>query len=125
MNTEEILQTAQKGFHITLGATATLIESLQDAQKREENAAKLRQDWQTLSEELALKGRTTEQEARVFVDSIMNRQTPSSSTSTSTSSTASGPAAPPEVQQDIQSLTEQLASLRQELERLRNERSSN
>jgi len=125
MNTEEILQTAQKGFHITLGATATLIESLQDAQKREENAAKLRQDWQTLSEELALKGRTTEQEARVFVDSIMNRQTQSSSTSTSTSPAASGPAAPPEVQQDIQSLTEQLASLRQELERLRNERSSN
>ncbi|HIK18367.1 MAG TPA: hypothetical protein IGS53_24200 [Leptolyngbyaceae cyanobacterium M33_DOE_097] len=125
MNTEEILQTAQKGFHITLGATATLIESLQDAQKREENAAKLRQDWQTLSEELALKGRTTEQEARVFVDSIMNRQSQSSSTSPNTSSTASGPAAPPEVQQDIQSLTEQLASLRQELERLRNERSSN
>jgi len=120
MNTEEILQTAQKGFHITLG-----VESLQDAQKREENAAKLQQDWPTLSEELALKGRTTEQEARVFVDSIMNRQSPTSSTSTGTSSTASGPAAPPEVQQDIQSLTEQLASLRQELERLRNERSSN
>ncbi len=123
MNPEELLQTAQKGFHMTLGATATLIESLQDARKREENSAKLRQDWGQLSEELVRKGQQTEQEARIFVDGLINQGNGGSKTSSGTASAPDMPTAPPEVQQDLQTLTEQLSALRQELERLRNQQS--
>lgn len=120
MNPDELIQTAQKGFHITLGATASLVESLQDTRKREENAAKLQQDWGLLSEELAEKGRQTEREARSFVDTIMNQQSSTSAQAPYDSgSTPQTPTAAPDVQQDIQDLTAQLAAMREELERLR------
>ncbi len=123
MNPEELLQTAQKGFHMTLGATAAVIESLQDARKREENTAKLRQDWGQLSEELVQKGQQTEQEARIFVDGLLNQGKSGATSSSGAASAPDMPTAPPEVQQDLQTLTEQLAALRQELEQLRNQQS--
>lgn len=123
MNPDDIFQNLQKGFRVTLGATSALLESIQDPQKREENLTKLRVDPNLLAEELAVKGEVTEREARNFVDSVFQQQQSTQSSSPSSSSYASGPVAPPEVQADLQELTEQIAAMRAELERLRQQNS--
>ncbi len=116
MNPDTLAQLVQKSVHITLGATTTAVESIQDPQKRQENLSKLNLGWDTLSEEWAQKGQQTEQEARAFVDTLWTQRgtTPADPTSATSQPTAS-----PQVQQDIQELTEQLASLRAELAKLR------
>lgn len=120
MNSDKFVQLFQQGFRITLGATASFVEALQDPEKRDENLAKLNQEWSVLSAEWAQKGEITEQEARNFVDTLLTKRgtTPSTGTSTTTVST---PSAPPDVQLELQELTAQIVAMRAELERLRNE----
>ncbi|MBD3882600.1 hypothetical protein IFO70_12585 [Phormidium tenue FACHB-886] len=124
MNPDTLVQMAQKSLRVTIGATATLIETLQDPQRREANLSKLRTELNQMTDEWEVKGESTEREARSFVDSLLN-QAPSRvntvSTEPSTVSTTASTAAPvaPDVQQDLQELTTQIASLRAELERLR------
>jgi polyhydroxyalkanoate synthesis regulator phasin len=115
MNSETLIQNLQKGYRVTIGATASVIESLQDSQRREENFAKLRSDPNQLIEELAVKGETTEQEARRFVDSLFSQP----STPSAAPSSAPMPPQTVAIQQDLQDLTAQLAAIRAELERLR------
>jgi polyhydroxyalkanoate synthesis regulator phasin len=117
MNPDTLIQTFQKGYRVTIGATALVIESLQDAQRREENFAKLKSDPNQLLEELAIKGETTEREARSFVDGVFSQQSGSSSSSYETN--APIPSRTVAIQQDLQELTAQLAAIRTELERLR------
>lgn len=122
MNSDNLIQLLQKSLRVTLGATATLIETLQDPQRRDENLSKLRTELGQLTEEWEVKGETTEREARSFVDNMLtrstgfNRQTGSEATS---ASTVSSPSPAPEVQQDLQELTTQIAAIRAELEKLR------
>jgi len=123
MNSDQLLQLLQTGFRLSVGATATLIESLQDSQKRAEILSLLMQsEFSQLAEELAKKGEITEQEAREFVDSLWhqrNNQTSSDTPGASGTTTKHNQAAPPNVQQDLQELTAQIAALRAELEKLR------
>jgi polyhydroxyalkanoate synthesis regulator phasin len=122
MNPDTILQTVQKGFRVTLGATAFLIETLQDPQRRDENLYRLRVDLDQLTEEWAAKGEMTEQEARNFVDTILSQraaQSNSSDTSSASGGSSTTAVAPPDVQLDLQELTAQIAAIRAELERLR------
>ncbi len=102
---------------MTLGASSALVESLQDPQQRDYILAKLQQDFPGLTEELAAKGEITEQEARKFVDSVMNQQGSSTSQGSGRSIPISGPSASPDIQTDLKALTHQLAELRQELEK--------
>jgi polyhydroxyalkanoate synthesis regulator phasin len=113
MNPDTFVQALQKGYRVTLGATAVAIESLQDSQRREDTFTRLRNDPNQLIEELAVKGETTEREARSFVDGVFSQPPTAAPTST--------PSSPQTVviQQDLQELTAQLAALRSELERLR------
>lgn len=125
MNSDNFVEFLQKGFHVTLGATTSLVESVQDAQKREENLAKLQLEWSQLSEEWAEKGAVTEQEARRYVDSILNNQSHSSSSAAppdprGSSTTTPTPTAPPDIQTELQELTAKIAAMRAELEQLRN-----
>jgi polyhydroxyalkanoate synthesis regulator phasin len=123
MNSDNLVQLLQKGFRVTLGATATLIEVLQDPQRRDENLSKLQSEWSQLSEEWAEKGEVTEQEARSFVDDFLSRQsnsTTSSSSESASSAPSTTPTAPPDIQVDLQDLTAQIATIRAELEKLRN-----
>jgi polyhydroxyalkanoate synthesis regulator phasin len=113
MNPDTLVQALQKGYRVTLGATAAAIESLQDAQRREETFATLRGDPNQLIEELAVKGETTEREARSYVDRVFSQ---------SPTGTPANPTVSPQttvIQQDLQELTAQMAALRSELERLR------
>lgn len=126
MNSDQLVQLAQKGFRVTLGATASLLETLQDPQRREESLFRLRNEFGQLADEWAVKGETTEREARSFVDELLSRRsTPSSSTppssTTTVATTVTTPPSPatPDIQQDLQDLTVQLATIRAELEKLR------
>ncbi|XGV97125.1 MAG: hypothetical protein ACAF41_30940 [Leptolyngbya sp. BL-A-14] len=120
MNSDKFVQLFQQGFRITLGATATFVEVLQDPEKRDENLAKLNQEWSVLSAEWAQKGEITEQEARNFVDTLLTKRSTNPSTGAS-STTVATPSAPPDVQLELQELTAQIVAMRAELERLRNE----
>ena len=72
MNPDTLMQSLQTSFRATVGAASTALESLQDAQKREENLQALQnQDWEALVQQLAEKGELTELEARRFVDEIL------------------------------------------------------
>jgi polyhydroxyalkanoate synthesis regulator phasin len=127
MNPDNIGELVQKGFRITLGATTSLVESLQDPQKRDENLSKLQLEWSQLSEEWAEKGAETEQEARRFVDTLFNNQSaapPAEAPGTPGSANPTTPTAPPDITIELQELTAQIAAMRAELEKLRNSNSS-
>ncbi|MBD1830783.1 hypothetical protein NDI47_13960 [Microcoleus vaginatus GB1-A2] len=132
MNPDNLPQMLQTGFHLTLGATSFLMETLQDPLKREENLDKLKSDWGQLADELLEKGEMTDREARNFVDTIFsqpgNREN-ADSESVSPKQSDAGTDAPPEsvvepdVKLEIQELTAHMAALRVELENLRAENS--
>ncbi|MDJ1175846.1 hypothetical protein [Roseofilum capinflatum] len=124
MNSETLVQLLQQSFHVTLGATASFAEVLQDSQKREESWRKLTQELADLTQEWSEKGKITEEEARNFVDNLMKQKENSSETAADAESdgeletpSASDP------QAEIEELTTQIATLRSELEKLRQEES--
>ncbi len=121
MNPDTLVQTLQRGFRVTLGATASLIEILQDPQRRDENLSKLTQDFSELSEEWAMKGEVTEQEARNFVENLVSTPPKPDSYGSPTvyEPPSSGSVPTAGVQTEIRELTQQLASIRLELEKLR------
>lgn len=122
MNPDNFVQLAQKGFHVTLGAAAFMIETVQDPQRRDTNLSRLQSDFTQLAEEWEAKGESAEREARKFVDGLLSQQFNQANQSTSTTSAPANPASSttsPDIQQDLQELTLQLAAIRTELERLR------
>jgi polyhydroxyalkanoate synthesis regulator phasin len=132
MNPDNLPQMLQTGFHLTLGATSFLIETLQDPLKREENLDKLKSDLGELASELLEKGEMTDREARNFVDTIFsqpgNRENADSESVSPKESDATTDAPPdsvvqPDVKLEIQELTAHMAALRVELEKLRAENS--
>ncbi len=119
MNTIDIPKLIQKGFHVTLGATANLLEVIQDPRKLESNLNSLQRDFDDITDELAEKGAITEVEARNFVDTLVSRQIKNTETEVTTVTTTATTVTETNVQADLQELTQQLADLRLELERLR------
>lgn len=131
MNANDLTQLLHRGFRVTLGATASLIEILQNPHKRDENLSKLREELSQLSEEWAEKGAMTEQEARNFVDTLLERQaaqqraeTSTPNTSGTTATATSTTAASTNAQLELQELTAQIAAIRAEIERLRSQDSA-
>ncbi|MGL5879156.1 MAG: hypothetical protein ACRC2V_15465 [Xenococcaceae cyanobacterium] len=124
MNNNNIFQSVRKGFQITVGATASVVETLQDPQKRSAAFTEIRSELEQKSEEWAEKGEKTELEARQILDSLFAKQgwqtskqetagsDPHSSGSTNTGNGQN-------IQSEIQDLTEQIVSLRNQLEDLR------
>ncbi|MEG4342165.1 hypothetical protein QUB70_02585 [Microcoleus sp. A003_D6] len=132
MNPDNLPQMLQTGFHLTLGATSFLIETLQDPLKREENLDKLKSDLSLLADELLEKGEMTDREARNFVETIFsqpgdreNAESESVSPKQSDTATDASPESvvQPDVKLEIQELTARMAALRVELENLRGENS--
>ena len=124
MNTDNLTQLLQQSFRLTLGATASLVETLQDPQKRTDNLDRMQSELSHLATEWAAKGEMTEQEARNFVNNFLNQlrnQAPSPTPGASPSITTPTKVAPPDVQLELQELTAQLAAIRTELENLQSE----
>ncbi|MDJ0844738.1 hypothetical protein [Crocosphaera sp.] len=121
MNSETIFQLLQQSFRVGVGLTASILETLQDPQKRHQILSELQQEIAQKTEEWAKKGEITEKEAREFVDQWL--KTPSSST-TSPVSPSSSSKTKADVGQEIQQLTEKIITLREELEDLRDKKKS-
>lgn len=116
MNSDSAIDFLKKGVRITLGATTSLVESIQDPQKRAENLAQMQSSPNAFAESLAEKGAVAEVEARRFVDSVVTQYSASSSTAASSgaSSTASV-SIDPSLERELRELTAQLAVLRVQL----------
>lgn len=116
MQNNTLLQIAQQGFRVTVGAATSLVETVQNPQKRNELLSQMQTDLSQKTQEWAEKGEVTEQEARKFLDNLfnnqglgVNRQEAQSSSTASRSNTTS----------DLQQLTDEIISLRKELEQIR------
>jgi polyhydroxyalkanoate synthesis regulator phasin len=116
MNSDNAIDLLKKGFHVTLGATSSLVESIQDPIKREENLAQLRMGPNEFAEVLAERGVVTEVEARKFVDNVVAQYKPdASSYSAGTALASPSTSIDPTLQLELQDLTKQLAELRAQL----------
>ncbi|MDJ0507925.1 MAG: hypothetical protein QNJ64_01525 [Crocosphaera sp.] len=118
MNSDTPLQLLQQTFHVGIGVSASILETLQDPQKRNQTLSQLQQEISQKIEEWAKKGETTEQEARIFVEQWLNQPSPSKTSPYPTTSTKAS------VNQEIQQLTEKIISLREEIETLRQKKKS-
>jgi hypothetical protein len=124
MNPETLTETIQKGFRVTLGATASLVDAIRDPQATQEKFSNI-YDLEALTQELEVKGTDTEREARAVVDSMMSQMgqmpNPFSPTpaSEATVDTYASPVADPSVQGELNALTLELSTLRQEIEALK------
>jgi polyhydroxyalkanoate synthesis regulator phasin len=151
MNLDSFIELMRKGLRVSLGATASLLEvvqdpqkrdqnleqfkqacselpsMLQDTQKREENLRKLQDELTQLSDTWATKGEITERDARNIVDTLLaqyNNQMGNPSTGTTINTTATTVAST-SFQREIQDLTTQVSAIREELEKMRQERGNN
>ncbi|PSB00650.1 hypothetical protein [Merismopedia glauca] len=74
MNSDNLVQLVQKSFRITLGATTSIVEVLQNPDQRQANFSEMRSKWNERIEDWETKGEVTEQEARKFVDTMWQQQ---------------------------------------------------
>jgi polyhydroxyalkanoate synthesis regulator phasin len=128
MNADSLTETLQKGFRLTLGATASLLEAIQDPQGSSRKFSEIGTDVNRLAEELEAKGAVTEQEARQFVDGVLV-QVPTlfsqpGSEPTRTVNTVATPIVDPSIQPELEELTLQLNEIRQQLEALKQQSGS-
>ena len=117
MDSTDIAKLLQRGFYVTLGATANLIEVIQDPSKLDRQVNALFNDFGGLTDEFADKGAVTEAEARKLVDSLVAQQIPT--TEPTTIITTATTVVDSTVQADLLDLTQQLTELRLELQLLR------
>ncbi|MCA1993695.1 MAG: hypothetical protein LDL41_16870 [Coleofasciculus sp. S288] len=125
MNSNNLLDFLHAGFQVSLGATTSLIETLQDPLKREETLSQLQLELNQRVREWAEKGEITEQEARRFIEQVLRQQSssspsPAAGTPSTTATTPPTTTTSPNVQLEIEELTTQIAAIRTELEALRN-----
>jgi polyhydroxyalkanoate synthesis regulator phasin len=113
MKPDAAFEFLQNSFRISLGASAFVVETLQDDQKREDNLRKLSSDWGQLAQEWADKGAVAEQEARNMVEQLFHSSTPP----TSGAPKAPTPGVNTEVQTELLDLTQQIIALRAELQK--------
>ncbi len=108
----------QQGFRVALGCAGTLVEWMQDEQKRQTQLQQWQQGMEQLVQELVAKGEQTEAEAREFVERLFNRTRPPAAPPPVEVEVTSS-SAPVEAAAQLQDLTNELASLRESLEQNR------
>jgi polyhydroxyalkanoate synthesis regulator phasin len=122
MSNNNLFQLMQQGFRVTVGATADLLEIFSDPQKRTETFTNLQTEFSQKTEEWAKKGEVTEQEARKNLENFLNQRgwrQPSATSQSSSETASTSNSTENNVQSELQELTEQIISLRNELEQLR------
>jgi len=124
MNADSVFQYLQQGARIALGAAASLGETLQDPQQREQLVAALSQQLSEKAQEFSQKGEVTEREARQQLECWLDGQAPQGSNSPEqpSAATASPPPSagtPASTQDEIRQMIETLGTLRGELARYR------
>ena len=126
MNFDTFTEFIQKSFRVSLGAAASAVEAIQDPQASASKFSDIGTDFERLADELEVKGALTEKEAREFVDNFSDNfdgQWPNpfapNAASDATVNTVAKPVADTGIQAEIKALTEQLSSIRQEIEQLK------
>ncbi len=120
MNTETLFNNIHQGFRITVGATAMLIETLQDPSKRSQTFSTLQSEFIQKADEWASKGEITELEGRRLVEEWLNQlREDQAMINRPTTVEVDATASDRNLKAEIQELTEQLANLRTELEQMR------
>lgn len=121
-NNDDLVNILHKGFRVTLGATASVLESIQDPVKRQENLQKLSSDPQqltVLADELAEKGKVTEREARNLVDAILAQKRGNNTGDASYNyPNTSRVVIDSDLQREIEELTSQVIALKDDLQKL-------
>jgi polyhydroxyalkanoate synthesis regulator phasin len=119
MDKTTLFQTLQQGLHVTVGATATLIETIQDPQKRTETLSELQSTLHQQAQQWSEKGLVTEEEARRLIDSWLAKYKPANDNGGAKGATEGGNITYTNAQSEIQDLTEQIIALKAELEQAR------
>lgn len=112
----------QQGFRVTVGATTSLVETIQDPQKRTEALSQIQTELEQKTQEWSQKGEVTEQEARRIIDNLISQRGWQKKTNTANSNnqySSSNNSSENSVQSDLEELTEQIIALRKDLENLR------
>ena len=115
MSDNNVLSFFQQGLRTVVGATAEAIETLQNSEKRNQAISEFNEEWQKKSQEWVEKGTVTEAEARKMVEQLFNRQGSSQNNSSPQEIPIESDENP---YSEIKELTEEIISLRGELEKL-------
>ena len=118
MSSNNYLDLLHQGFRITVGAATSLVETLQNTQKREETFSDLQTELRQRTQEWAEKGEVTEKTAQQLVGDLLSQQQ-GSSTGNQTVTSRTTATTNTFAQVELQELTEQIVALRTELEQLR------
>jgi polyhydroxyalkanoate synthesis regulator phasin len=123
MKSNNIIEIAQQTFRIAIGATATLLETIQNSEKRSTVITDMQTELSQKSQQWAQKGEVTEQEARQTLEKLLQK-TPwkgnSRNSATNDNNYTDTTVVNSVTKSELQSLTEQITALRNELEQLRN-----
>jgi predicted YcjX-like family ATPase len=112
MENNDIGKVLSKGYYVTLGAIATLVDTLQSEPKRQQAVSSLQSNIEQLLQELANKGVSTEAEARSYVDRLVSPPAKEQTVETQATSVPSDDIA------ELKELTQQVAELRAELAKM-------
>jgi polyhydroxyalkanoate synthesis regulator phasin len=115
MDNTDLTKLLSKGYYVTLGTLALLLETAQSPQKRAEVVNQWQANLGNLLDELTSKGVATESEARSFVDNMVAEQIKTVDT-TATTVNPPNPQTPEDEIAELAKLTKQLADLRSQLE---------
>lgn len=120
MDSNKVFNVIQQGFRTVVGATTTIVETIQDPQKREQTLSELNQDWAKKAEDWAKKGEVTEQEARRMMENFLHKQSENKYGNTTNHNDVDSVSNVSYYNQnpvkEIQELTETIISLRTDLE---------
>ncbi|MBE9223024.1 hypothetical protein IQ215_09990 [Cyanobacterium stanieri LEGE 03274] len=110
----------QQGLRIAIGATASAVETIQDRERFNQKISELTRDLQAKSEVWAQKGALTEEEAKKMIEDFFNQKNDVPKSSNKNQSGDSNPS-----REDLRTLTQEVISLREELNKLNSKSSEN
>lgn len=116
MESTDIGKVLSRGYYVTLGVIATLLDTWQSEPKRQQVISTLQSNLERFMQELADKGVSTETEARSYVDRLLSRQKPAQQMTVETPATP----VPADDIAELKELTQQVMELRAELAKLQN-----
>ena len=117
MNDNNPSQFLQQGFRIAIGAVTSLVETAQNPEKRAEVISELQMELNQKTREWAVKGETTEQEARRVIDNLWRQRNAANSARNSQSSNYSSD--DNNINSGLQQLKDDIVALRTELSKMR------
>jgi DNA phosphorothioation-dependent restriction protein DptG len=123
METNDFFNFVHQGFRTAVGATASIVETLQDPQKREQTLSEINEQWQKKSDTWAKKGEVTEEEARRMIEKFFHQQEQNresritKSVGENQEDISAGSFSQANSAQEIQELSATIVSLREQLEK--------